>query len=149
MNIGVKWNWGTGITLVYSGFVIFMLSMVFLCVKQEFFLVTPDYYAQELKYQHVIDGKANTDKLSEPVKISPGTKAVTVQFPAELKSIESGSMLFYRPDNAKHDMELPLKDKLTYEVAGEKFVYGLYKVKMTWVSNGVSYFDEMPMFISK
>lgn len=147
--MGIKWNWGTGITLVYSGFVVFMLFMVFLCVKQEFFLVTPDYYAQELKYQEVIDGKANTDKLSEPIKISPDAKAVTVQFPAELKQIESGTMLFYRPDNAKHDMELPLKDKLTYQVAAEKFVYGFYKVKMTWVSNGVAYFEELPMFIGK
>lgn len=149
MNIGVKWNWGTGITLVYTGFVVFMLSMVFLCLRQEFFLVTPDYYAQELKYQDVIEGKANTNKLLQPVSIVQNDKAVIVSFPAELKKIESGTLLFYRPDNAKYDLEQPLGNKLSYELPIDNFLYGLYKVKITWVSNGVSYFEEMPLFIAK
>ncbi len=56
----MRMNWGVRITILYSSFVLFMSTMVYMCTRQHFDLVAPDYYAQELQYQKVIDGTNNT-----------------------------------------------------------------------------------------
>lgn len=146
---GIKWHWGTGITLVYIGFVVFMLSMVGLCVKQHFDLVTPDYYAQELAFQEVIDGKQNAQLLGSVAKVEQQGTDVVLALPSELTRIDSGKILFYKPDNAKYDFEIPLTQGLTYTLPGNKFAYGLYNVKITWYAQGTRYFAEKNLFVGK
>lgn len=145
---GIKWHWGTKITLVYIGFVVFMLSMVGLCVKQHFDLVTPDYYAQELAFQEVIDGKQNAMALSTAAQLNEQGAAIVIALPAELSRIDSGKVLFYKPDNARYDFEWPLTQALQYEVPKDRFAYGLYNVKITWYADGTRYFTEKNLFIN-
>ncbi len=147
--MGVKWNWGTKLIVVYSSFVIFMLGMVTLCLRQHFDLVTPDYYAQELKYQSVIDGQQNSNRLQKSVLIEQNTSGVSVHFPQELSRIDSGVIQFYRPDNQIHDFEKLVMGGLDYAISSTDFVYGLYKVKLIYSSGGLNYFDEQSLFIKK
>lgn len=135
--------------MVYIGFVVFMLGMVGLCVKQHFDLVTPDYYAQELAFQDVIDGKQNAQTLASAAQVEQQGDAVKLALPAELSRIDSGKVLFYKPDNAKYDFEMPLTHALTYDVPGDKFAYGLYNVKITWYAQGTRYFAEKNLFVGK
>lgn len=147
--MGIKWNWGTKILLVYCGFVVFMLGMVTLCMRQHFDLVTPDYYAQELKYQAVIDGQENSNRLQKQVQVVQDASGVTISFPQELSRIDSGIIQFYRPDNQIHDFEKVVQGGLQYSIPSTEFVYGLYKVKFIYASEGLSYFDEQSLFIQK
>jgi len=147
--MGIKWNWGTKLIIAYSGFVIFMLGMVTLCFQQHFDLVTPDYYAQELKFQSVIDGQQNSNRLEKSVLIEQNEAGVSIEFPQELYRIDSGVIKFYRPDNKIHDFEKPLTGGLRYAIASSDFVYGLYKVKFIYSAGGLNYFDEQSLFIKK
>ncbi len=147
--MGIKWNWGTKLILVYSGFVVFMLGMVTLCMRQHFDLVTPDYYAQELKYQSVIDGQKNSNRLQKQVLIQQDASGVSVLFPDELSRIDSGIIQFYRPNNKLQDFEKPVAGGLQYSIPSANFVYGLYKVKLIYASEGLQYFDEQSLFIKK
>jgi hypothetical protein len=59
-------NWGYKILFVYLAFVAGILLMVFKSSIQKRDLVTPDYYAKELKYQQRIDAVKKTQALSAP-----------------------------------------------------------------------------------
>jgi nitrogen fixation protein FixH len=141
-----KWNWGTGIIFVYSGFVVFMLGMVYLCTRQHFDLVTKDYYEQELQYQQVIDGTANEKALGKQTLVVMGKESVTVTLPMETIEGE-GKVLFYKPDNAKFDIEIPLGGKNEVNVPLAKLAKGIYKVKASWVHNGKPYFNEQSLYV--
>ena len=58
-------NWGWKIALLFSGFVLFILFLVFKSVQQDFYLVSKDYYKQEIEYQKVIDGMKNAQLLGD------------------------------------------------------------------------------------
>jgi hypothetical protein len=142
----IKWNWGTGIALVYIGFVVFMLGMVYLCIQQDFDLVTPDYYEQELKFQTVIDGQQNENSLGKATSVTMDEKQVTVLIPME--SIDGeGSITFYRPDNAKFDLTIQLNGENTVSVPLKKLQSGLYKVKSKWQHKGQPYYNEQSLYV--
>ncbi len=142
----IKWNWGTGIALVYIGFVVFMLGMVYMCTQQDYDLVSSDYYEQELKFQKVIDGKENENLLGKATTVTLDATQVTVVIPMEKVDAE-GSVTFYRPDNAKFDLTVPLLGKSSVTVPVEKLQSGLYKVKSAWQHNGKPYYNEQSLFV--
>jgi hypothetical protein len=138
----IKWNWGTKIFLVYAGFVVFMLVFVFLCTRQQFDLVSSDYYAQELKYQDVIDGKNNANLLSKGMTLSAANDSVFVHLPvAEVHG--GGEIFFYRPDNASLDLKVPFVNNANVAIPAAKLAAGTYTVKATWTNDGKSYFHEV------
>ena len=57
-------NWGTKITLVYVGFVMLIVSLVFISATNKSELVAADYYEQELKFQDRIDAVKNEQELA-------------------------------------------------------------------------------------
>lgn len=137
----IKWNWGTKIMLVYVGFVLFMLSFVYFSSQQKFDLVTPDYYAQELKYQQVIDGQNNTNALEKPMQIEEVNNSIVIALPIGASDIK-GTIQFYRPNNADLDFNLVLNGSGTIAVPKDRLKSGIYKVKATWTTGGKAYFDE-------
>jgi hypothetical protein len=141
-----KWNWGTGIIFVYSGFVVFMLGMVYLCTRQHFDLVTPDYYEQELKFQQVIDGRQNENLLGKATSVVVGESDVTVTIPMD-KIDGEGSITFYRPDNAKYDLAIPLNGNNSVSVPLNKLKEGIYKVKASWQHEGKPYYNEQTLYV--
>lgn len=144
--MSIKWNWGTGITLVYIGFVVFMLGMVYLCTRQNVDLVTADYYAEELKFQQVIDGKNNEHLLDKATAVVMGTNEVTVTLPMD-KIDEGGTVLFYKPDNSTYDFTVALNGNTEITVPRERLMTGMYKVKATWQHEGKPYFNEQALYV--
>lgn len=141
----IKWNWGTKIFLTYGLFVVFMLGMVYLCMQQDFDLVTPDYYAQELKYQEVIDGQQNLKALGKPVSIEQAGQLLSVALPQQ--HIDGkGQVMFYRPDNSALDFTIPLGAETTVMLAMDRLKKGMYKVKTSWTHEGKRYYDEQSFF---
>lgn len=143
----IKWNWGTKIFLVYVGFVVFMLTMVYLCTIQHFDLVSADYYAQELRYQEVIDGEQNLQALGKSVTISSAADAVTVTLPVSSFN-GTGEVKFYRPDNAKFDVTLPLQGNGTISVPRSKLAAGRYEVKTSWTNDGKPYYHQQAITVA-
>ena len=141
----IKWNWGTKIFIAYTSFVVFMLVMVYLCTQQHYDLVTPDYYAQELKYQEVIDGQRNLQALGKPVSVTQTTSLITVALPLE-RIDGQGVVKFYRPDNADLDFEIDLAGNNSVMVPSNKLKTGVYKVKTAWMHEGKRYYDEQTLY---
>jgi len=139
-------NWGVRIIIIYSSFVVFMLTMVYMCTRQHFDLVSADYYAQELKYQQVIDGTNNTRDLNEKVVIDQTSGVITITLPASNRTIESGDILFYRPSNSSSDFTIPVTSN-TIQVSKGKMHAGLYKIKINWSVDKKIFYDEQSLII--
>jgi hypothetical protein len=142
----IKWNWGTGLTIAYSSFVVFMLSMVYLCTQQHFDLVSDDYYEQELKFQQVIDGTRNEQLLERQTSLGMANGVVTVTLPME-KIDEGGKVVFYKPDNATFDKTIALNGTNRASIPVSELKSGQYKVKAIWKSEGKPYYNEQSLII--
>ena len=140
-------NWGVKIIIVYSVFVVFMLGMVYMCTRQHFDLVSSDYYAQELKYQQVIDGTNNTKELGQPVTITQTENSIDISLPASQNLIENGKAFFYRPSNASKDFTEVFTSN-HFKVDKSKLITGVYKVKITWTQSGKNFFEEQSLYIN-
>jgi nitrogen fixation protein FixH len=143
----MKINWGWGIAIFFSCFVLFMSSMVYRAFQQDFQLEHEDYYSEELKYQDKIDRQVRTAALKEKVTFNLDSNDLRIEFPGNLKTIE-GEIFFYRPSDKNKDFMLPLRvNNGEQHVALDKFSKGLYKVRMTWEAGGVKYFNEETIII--
>ena len=139
-------NWGVGLIILYSSFVVFMLSLVYKCNSHKFDLVSSDYYEKELAYQKVMDGDKNKALLESPVIIAQNNNAINITLPASQTAIQNGSLFFYRPSDASKDFKLAF-NSINTNILRDRFQKGLYKVKITWEQSGELFYDEQNLTI--
>jgi len=140
-----KLNWGWRITILYSGFVVLMLFLVYKTTTVKDDLVTPDYYARELKYQEQLDKQKRTHELKQQPVWHVNGKKVAIKFPEEMisKNVKA-EILFYNPAEAKKDFSVSCSPDSSglCEVSSEKFQHGAYQMKIDWNADGISYYNE-------
>lgn len=137
-------SWGIKITLLYLGFVGIILTLVFTCFNHSTELEFKDYYARELKFQEQIDARTNSERLSRPISYRVMDRAVLIELPEEVLSGDlKGSILFLRPSDASKDKEIPLAaDAKGLQMIDPGFVKGVYKMQISFKSQGKAYFKE-------
>ncbi|MFN3849851.1 MAG: FixH family protein [Spirosomataceae bacterium] len=139
-------NWGHKITLFYGSFVVFMITLVTLCVKQkDIFLVSDDYYKKEIAYQDEIIKNRNTNSLSSAVKVEYKAELQQVQldFPTEVIG-STGKVQFYRPSDAKQDftLDLAIQKQNSQNIPTQNLKKGLWVVKIEWQKDGKEFLKE-------
>jgi hypothetical protein len=138
-------NWGHKIIIVFLLFAAGILTLVTKSMRTRIDMVTPNYYAEELRYQQVIDGRLEARNLSAPVSINQSGESVGLLFPAEMWNAGlKGQVLFYRPSDSRQDVSLPLvpDESGLMLVSKKRFQKGNYKVQLQWEAAGKSYFQE-------
>ena len=138
-------NWGYKILIVYAAFVVMMLGMVYVASRQTNEMQDENYYAKELVYQTVIDGKNNLDSLPDKISITNTSDAVQLKIPsAATANITEGTIYFLRPSDEKKDIHehLAVNGNGEQSIPKAKFVKGLYNVQISWKSNGKIYYSE-------
>ena len=137
-------NWGYKITGLYTGFVLMILTLVTMSMKQDVDLVTPDYYKQEIEFQEKIDKISRMNQLKQKPewKIIPGTVEIT--FPKEQAHDIKGSIYFYRPSDKSLDRQFEIKPDQGGKqmINTQNFAGGLYKLEIDWESGEWTYFRE-------
>lgn len=144
----MKFNWGFKIALFYSSFVVFILFMVYMAFGQKYDLVTEDYYAQELEFQHKIDGKSRVNNLAENLKISIDQNNLNILFPKEMEGSLKGKINCFRPSDQDQDFEKEIvPDDLLQTIPLSQLKSGKYTLKLDWTSNGLDYYTEKIVII--
>jgi hypothetical protein len=140
----MKISWGVKITILYLGFVLLIVTMVVASSHQHFDLVSNSYYADEIKYQNVIDAGKNQAQLSHPVLISKGENAVTLQLPSELDGkMVTGTVQFYSPVDAAWDKQFPVEvDDHRIAISRGDLRKTRYTVKINLEAEGKKYYQE-------
>lgn len=134
----MKINWGTGIVIAIVLFISYIMYMVVTMVTTHTDIVEEDYYAQQIDYQATKVAKENGLKIMEPVSFMQTDESLNVIFPAEVNvnSIETGQVLFYRPENADLDRKFEINPSLgnVQKIPMKHLTTGNYTVKVRWAS---------------
>lgn len=108
----MKWNWGTGIAIGMTSFIVFILYMVITMSTNKNYsydLVTEEYYAKTMVYQKEIDAENNLNSLAEGISGKRTENGWLLSFPAEITNETiKGNVFLYRPSNQQLDFDLPL-----------------------------------------
>jgi hypothetical protein len=145
MKISLKWNWGTGIALVYSVFAISIILLVVYSFSKKIDLVTPDYYAKELKYQHQIDKINAAKNLPEAARWNVTPQSITISFPAEFDASQiSGVITLFKPSNDLSDksFKISLNSENVQIIPTSNLENGMYKMKLDWKLADDEYYQE-------
>lgn len=139
-------NWGKGIALAYTAFVIGMLGMVYLAVSQDFDLVAEDYYEQEIAYQGRIDQMTNASDDGQKVVISKKEDTYALSFS---EAVEDVKIHFFRPSDENKDFKLEQATVASAMlVSSDRLTLGKYLVKVEWKANGKTYFQEQNLIVN-
>lgn len=144
-------NWGLRIAVLYVGFMALILTLVFTCFGQKTELESKDYYSKELNFQRQIDATNNTAHLSKPIEHRINGRTVEIGFPSELLAKDfNGTVNFIRPSDSSKDKLF----KLVPNAEGKQilkdasFIKGVYKMQLSFISNGKSYFEEDIVYLN-
>ena len=144
----MKFNWGTGIALVFTTFAVGMIALVFASRQHDPGLMQKDYYALDLNYQDRLDRKQNAANLPIPPQVQVGTadKSLTIQFPEGMDNA-IGTAKFYRSSTVKDDFLVKIENEQTVQVATDKMAAGRWHVALEWEAAGKPYFWETTFVI--
>jgi len=146
----MKLNWGTGMALLYGGFVVVVLGLAAFTMTKKVDLVTDNYYDKELKYEEQIQKEKNTGSLNLKPEVEIFKDSLKVIFPESFNSDSTtGALHFYRPSDSDKDAEfqLKLKSNNMQVINTSAFEKGSWKVKINWSYSGTDYYLEKSFFI--
>ena len=143
MNIG----WGTKIAILYTGFVVLIVSLVAASAMSKTDLVADDYYQQEVDFQKRLDAAQAGNALSTPLSIDTADGNVSILFPQEFhgKAL-SGTVHFYAAASSGADKIFPLKtSEGRYIVVRSSLAKMPYEVQVSWSASGKDYYQSIPL----
>jgi nitrogen fixation protein FixH len=140
----MKWNFGTGIAVVYSIFALSMLTAAIRSTHYDVGLVKKDYYADDLAYQQHFD-KVQSEKTSgERLKTSWDTEgSLILQFP-KTQTPPKGTITFFRPSKMGIDQTFDLKTNADNSmiIPTKAMLRGAWKIQIDWTANGTAFYRE-------
>lgn len=141
-------NWGHKILITYGVFVAGIAYLVVRSVNEKVDLVTPEYYAEELKFQDKIDEQKNAATLSSAVSVDFKDHALTLSFPAEFKGKEvKGKLLVYYPADKNKDLNMDFSTSdAVYHAPLPENIHGGYELHINWTVDKVNYYTEQKIF---
>jgi hypothetical protein len=141
-------SWGTKIAALYIGFVLLIITMVFMSMNQKIDLVSNDYYQKELEFQTKINEMNNANSLSERITYT-FEDGITIHFPSVFKDkIVQGEIYFFRPSDASSDYKIKIElNDLKQVIDSENLSKGMYKMRISWSSGETDYFTEETIII--
>ncbi len=146
-----KMNWGKGIALAITVFIIGTLSMVSYFISLDFFLVTNNHYEEGVEYQQTIESKERARQLENPVLVvfDEKTESLRVVFPNDLIGKAQGNINLYRPNNPKLDKQLPLKVNATgtQVIPVSEMEKGKWILTIEWTIDELDYLEEKTIMI--
>ena len=145
----MKIHWGYKITIVYLFFVVGMLSLVIKSTMQKFELVQPDYYADELKYQTVIDASQRAKNFQVELNVQKQTGKLNIMLPKEFsnKRVTGKAHLYYAADIQKDIVKKFETNNGTFTIETFSTTKGNYTLKLEVMKEGVSYYYEQKIFL--
>jgi nitrogen fixation protein FixH len=140
----MKFNWGTGIALVYGLFALTMIAFVIQSRSYDPGLVDENYYTLDLNYQEHLDKKQNAANLETglSVQFDAAKQCIRLKFPQAVGSPE-GSVKCYRSSTVKDDRTLKIQanSEGIMEIPAQEYATGLWNLDIDWQAQGTKYFN--------
>ncbi len=142
----MKFNWGTGIALVYALFAVGMVGMVFAAQRQDPVLVAKNYYDLDLNYQARMVEKENASALAKPLEIKylREQQQLVLQFPTDAGQPTGGTVKLFRNTTAGDDFSTPVRPDAAGQmlVPTAQFAAGRWQLEVQWKVGEKTFFHE-------
>ncbi|MEI8049377.1 MAG: FixH family protein [Bacteroidota bacterium] len=148
----IKFNWGTGIFLFITLFLLTNAFVIYKSFQQRNDLVSEEYYPQGLEYQKQIDRFANVNALSAKIQINQDAQGLVISYPEDLKGKEiKGEIVFFRPSDETADLRdsIRIDTTLIQRIPVQKMIAGKYIAKFFWKMEGKEYASEITFRVEK
>jgi len=144
----MKFNWGYKILLVYGLFVAGIMFLVYKSTQQKFDLVQKDYYADELKYQNVINASQKAKDLGGELKTIRKGGHLIVELPAGMhqSTVKGTAHLYYAADEQKDISKDFVSTNGEFDMELLTMMSGAYTLKLNIEMNGEQYYYEQKIF---
>lgn len=144
----MKINWGTGIAIFYSSFVLIMILMVVKASRTEINMVQENYYDQDLNYEAFRQSRQNGQSDLASIEYLPAANEVVILFDETSKSV-SGNIKLYRPSDNLQDKNLAIEmdQQKRVIVPVSALSRGYWKIQVEWESDGRHYFKEKAIIL--
>jgi hypothetical protein len=142
-------NWGYRILILYSLFIVGILTMVYKSTQQKVELVSENYYEQEVQYQDQYNRMQNSNQPENKLVVNAMLGSAEIQFPsAFINSKVDGKVTFFRPDNKNLDFSVPVELSAGIQkIQSEKLTKGYWKVQIYWNADGKPFYQESKVHI--
>jgi hypothetical protein len=141
-------NWGKGLTILIVGFILAMLGMVYVAFKQTNEMIEDNYYDREVRYQEIIDAKANLAPLLNEFSLVDSNDFILLKLPSSTSaSIQNGELRMIKMDASASDNTIKVSNIET-RIDKTKFQKGIYHIKLGWKSDGKNYFYENDFIVN-
>ena len=143
----IKWNWGTKLALWITAFIVFMLILVFMTMRNNIMLVEKDYYPKGLDYQSRIDELENAQLKN--ASFLPSQENDSLQLKLSNVVADSGTLVFFRPSDNSLDRSYPFNSQNNHPIRLPltHFKPGKYILKAQWYYKNTPYYREQIIFI--
>ena len=143
----MKFNWGTGIFIFMTLFLLAAAGFIFFASQQSINLVHKNYYEKGVNYTEQMNIDARSVQYKNAIEISNTDKYLTVTIEKSLSSkIDSGKITMFRPSDYKKDISIPVRRKTSQINFPKKdLLQGRYILKFSWFSESVEYEIDRPV----
>lgn len=148
----IKFNWGTGIFIFITLFLLVNAFVIYKSLQQKYDLVEQEYYPQGLEYQKQINRFANANSLTGKITISEVGDELQIVYPEELKGKNiRGKVIFFRPsdENADFTDSIKFDSAMMQRVSLNKMLSGKYIAKFFWEMDGKEFAQESAVRVEK
>jgi hypothetical protein len=139
-------NWGKGIVIVMSLFIVFILVLVIGLMSHSVDLQSEDYYQKEINYESELQAMRNSSDLETQIEVIEQKDFIVIQVPSvgEFKELR---VEFIRPDDDKMDRSFKVNDTKSYLIERKELKKGKYNVEIYYTFNGKDCLQKQNIFI--
>jgi hypothetical protein len=144
----MKFNWGTGIFLFLTVFLLACAVFITFAFRQDVNLVHEDYYQKGVDYTDQMETEARSVAYYSSFNTYLDDGYFVVEFEKSLTvKMDSGVALLYRPSDSKEDISFKIDGLDHLAIPTEDLISGRYILKMYWYSDGLKYEVDKPVNI--
>jgi hypothetical protein len=142
-------NFGHGIIIAMSAFVIFILSLIFSFMRQNVDLEYTDYYSRELVFNETKEATENGLPFVNNLQIESENGQLNLFFDEHFPQFDQAELHFYRADNAAWDLNKNIGQGRLHQFSLDEFHKGKYELRMDWKIDDEQYSIRKTLWVSK
>jgi hypothetical protein len=146
----MKISWGYRVMFLYVGFAGLIIYFVTRSMNEKVDLVTPDYYAQELKFQDKIESINRNNELTSALSIDYSDAGIIITYPSDLQNKTiTGAINIFRPSDKSKDqtIEITPDKEMKQTINTASLSKGMYRIKVDYEVDGSGYYSEKQIVI--
>jgi nitrogen fixation protein FixH len=145
----MKINWGVKAFLFYTSFIVFIIFLVSLTMREKIELVTENYYEKDAEYQQRANEAKNFEAISGQVKFLVRNDSVILQFTNPNDQPFSTVVTnFQRPSDSTLDLDTSFSSVINQvSLPIGLFKKGMYRLKIRMEHPSNNFFKEQVLVI--